>query len=250
MNKGALLYAFDSKVKYTKLAIKCAKRIKKYLKLPVSIVTDTKVDSDIFDNTIIVPKPITNNRHERRTWYNADRSSAFDYSPYDKTLLVDTDYMVNGTTLLPLFDSAQPLLAYKTVQPIFKSKRHVEKFGTKNTVMWWATLVIFDRTNFVRDVFDIWKMVENNYYHYANLFGFDARQFRNDFALSIALLLCNGNTIADQCNIPWPLFNVDKEIQVDFDGKWWLKHTTRCMCIQNTDLHIMGKQSLEKLNDL
>ena len=91
MNKGALLYAFDSKVKYTKLAIKCAKRIKKYLKLPVSIVTDTKVDSDIFDNTIIVPKPITNNRHERRTWYNADRSSAFDYSPYDKTLLVDTD---------------------------------------------------------------------------------------------------------------------------------------------------------------
>ena len=116
--------------------------------------------------------------------------------------------------------------------------------------MWWATLVIFDRTDFVRDVFDVWKMVENNYYHYANLFGFDARQFRNDFALSIALLLCNGNTIADQCNIPWPLFNVDKEIQVDFDGKWWLKHTTRRMCIQNTDLHIMGKQSLEKLNDL
>ena len=33
MNKGALLYAFDSKVKYTKLAIKCAKRIKKYLQL-------------------------------------------------------------------------------------------------------------------------------------------------------------------------------------------------------------------------
>lgn len=250
MNNGALLYAFDSEVSYTKLAIKCAKRIKKYLDIPVSLVSDKKVDVDLFDKQIIVDKPTTTNRHEKRTWYNAGRSSAFDHSPYDKTLLVDTDYMINSNSLLSLFESSQPLLAYKTVQPIFKNKKHVEKFGTKNTVMWWATLVIFDRTSFVSDVFDVWKMVEKNYYHYANLFGFDARQFRNDFALSIALLLCNGNTIPDQCNIPWPLYNVDKEIKVDYNGQWWLEHTTRRMCLKNTDLHIMGKQSLEQLNDL
>ena len=57
-------------------------------------------------------------------------------------------------------------------------------------------------------------MVEKNYHHYANIFGFDPRKFRNDFALSIALLLANGNTIPTQCDIPWPLFNVDPDIKV------------------------------------
>ena len=37
MNTGALLFAFDSEIKYTKLAIECAKRIQQYLDIPVSL---------------------------------------------------------------------------------------------------------------------------------------------------------------------------------------------------------------------
>ena len=246
MTTGALLFAFDSKVKYTLLANECAKRIKKYLKIPVSLVTDVELDTDFYDKQIIVSKPSNKNRHQSRVWYNGGRSHAIDHSPYQKTLLLDTDYMLNSNNLATLFESPQPFFAHKTGHPVFRNKQ-IEKFGNKNTYMWWATVVIFDKSQFSKDVFDAWKMVEQNYQHYANIFEFDARQFRNDFALSIALLLCNGNTTPDQCDIPWPLFNVEPQIKVEYNKKWWLQHTTRRICVESTDLHLMGKEYLEKL---
>jgi len=248
MTIGALLFAFDSEIKYTTMAIECARRIKQYLNIPVSLVTDAKLDVDTFDQQIIVQKPSNKNRHRGRTWYNFGRHNALDYTPYARTLLLDTDYMVNSKNLVTLLESNQPLLAHKTVQKVFKEKTYIETFGTKNTQMWWATVLIFDKGDFSKDVFDVWKMVEQNYYHYANIFGFDPRKFRNDYALTIALLLSNGNTIPTQCNIPWPLFNVDIDIDVNYDGRWWLEHTTRRICVKNTDLHIMNKTFMENMH--
>ncbi len=245
MTTGALLFAFDSEVKYTLLANECAKRIKRYLNIPVSLVTDIKLDTDLYDQQVIVEKPTNKNRHQSRIWYNGRRSHAFDYTPYQRTIILDTDYMLNGSNLLTCINSTQSFFAHKTVQPVFKNK-HIEKFGIRDTHMWWATVVVFDKSTFSNDVFDCWKMVEQNYYHYASIFEFDPRQFRNDFALSIALLICNG-TGTEQCDIPWPLFNVDPKIKVTYDGKWWLEHTTRRLCIEHNDLHIMGKEYLEKL---
>ena len=41
MNQGVVLFAFNnSDVDYIKQAIYCAKRVKKYLKLPVQVITD------------------------------------------------------------------------------------------------------------------------------------------------------------------------------------------------------------------
>ena len=253
MNTGALLFAFDSEIKYTKLAIECAKRIQQYLDIPVSLVTDIKLETDIFDQQIIVDKPSDKNKKynfatgKPSAWYNFGRNCAIDHTPYDRTLLVDTDYMLNSANLLTMLESTQPFLAHKSVQGVFKNKKYTEKFGVKNTQMWWATVVIFDKSDFCKDVFDVWKMVEQNYHHYANIFGFDPRKFRNDFALSISLLLCNGNTIPTQCDIPWPLFNVDPEDKVEYNGKWWIEHTTRRICIEHHDLHIMNKPYLETL---
>jgi hypothetical protein len=119
--------------------------------------------------------------------------------------------------------------------------------------MWWATVVIFDRnSNFTQDVFDVWKMVEQNYQHYANLFGFKSKQYRNDYALSIALLLCNGNVHPQQCELPWPLLNVDTEVEVsNINNTWWIEYTNanrkKKICVKNHDLHIMCKSYLEKM---
>ena len=54
---GALLYAFDSDIKYTKIAVECAKRINQYLNIPVSLVTDATINEQVFDQVIIVDKP-------------------------------------------------------------------------------------------------------------------------------------------------------------------------------------------------
>ena len=62
MTTGALLFAFDSEIKYTKLAVECAKRIKQYLDIPVTLVTNIKLDTDIFENQILVTKPDGKNK--------------------------------------------------------------------------------------------------------------------------------------------------------------------------------------------
>lgn len=254
MTIGALLYAFDSDIKYTKIAIECAERIRKYLEIPVTLVTDVPLENNIFDKVVTVAKPADKNfkywqdTEKTTVWYNAGRSRAIELTPYDRTLLIDIDYMINSNVLKNLLKSSQPFFAHNTVQPIEKNRTLVENFGLRNTPMWWATVVVFDKSEFSRDVFQIWQMVETNYQHYANVFEFDARKFRNDFALSIALLVANGNTIPEQCNIPWPLVNIDSKIKVTLeDEKWWIVDTTRHFYLRNQDLHVMGKSYLETL---
>jgi len=259
MTTGALLFAFDSEIKYTELAIECAKRIQKHLNIKITLVTDKPVDTDMFDNQVIVDRGKDTNRRffvDRQaatTWYNFGRNAALDLSPYDRTLLVDTDYMLNSSDLLPLLESSQPFLCHRHVRSIHEPKTRLQTFGTKNTHMWWATVVVFDRSSqFTQDVFDVWKMVEQNYQHYASLFGFDSKQYRNDFALSIALLVCNGNIHPQQCEIPWPLANVETDSVVDLiDDSWWITYTKdsrkKKICIKNHDLHVMCKSYLEKM---
>ena len=53
MTKGVLLFASNNKsVDYVKQATFLAKRIRKYMDLPTSIVTDTDIESDVFDYVI------------------------------------------------------------------------------------------------------------------------------------------------------------------------------------------------------
>lgn len=247
---GALLYAFDSEIKYTKIAVECAKRIDQYLDIPVTLVTDQPIDEKVFDRVIVVDKPATKNyRYWQDTdttteWHNSGRSGALDVTPYDRTLLVDIDYMINSSVLGNLLVSPQSFFAHKTVMPITK-RIITETFGQHKTPMWWATVVVFDKSQFSKDVFRMWQMVESNYQHYANVFGFDARKFRNDYALSIALLVANGNTVPEQCNIPWPLVNVDPDLAVTLDvDKWSINEE---FYTRNQDLHILGKSYLENV---
>ena len=259
MTIGALVFAFDSEILYSKLAIECASRIKKHLDIPVTLVTDKSIDTDIFDKQIIVSRGQDTNRRffidrdASTTWFNFGRYRAMELSPYKRTLLVDSDYMVNGSTLLPLLTSSQPFLCHRQVRSIQQAEPRIDTLGTKNTKMWWATVVVFDKTDkFTQDVFDIWQMVEENYKHYSYLFGFGSKQFRNDYALSIALLLANGNLQPKQCEIPWPLLNVDTELKVDnINDTWWIEYTdknkNKKISVKNHDLHIMCKSYLEKI---
>ena len=250
MTVGALLYAFNSDIDYTKIALECAKRIREYLDIPVSIVTDQPINNSTFDKEIIVSKPSAKNykywqdTDKTTLWHNAGRSGSLEVTPYERTLLVDIDYMINSNVLENLLNSTQSFFAHKNVMPVTKQTT-VETFGLHKNTMWWATVVVFDKSQFSKDVFDMWQMVEQNYQHYANVFQFDGRKFRNDYALSIALLVANGNTVPEHCDIPWPLVNVEPAVEVALDEDRWSidgKFYTR-----NQDLHIMGKSYLENL---
>jgi hypothetical protein len=262
MTVGALLYAFDGEICYTKFAVACAQRIKLYLDIPVSLVTDSQTNDPVFDQVIKVDSQASRNRRwwadteTSTTWKNFGRSTAFDLSPYDRTLLIDVDYVVNSDNITQLLDNKNSFFAHNTVCSVHLPTVRQQKFGIKNTDMWWATLVVFDRSDFSKDIFSVWKMVENHYRYYADFFGFESQQFRNDHALSIALLVANGGTMPNNCNIPWPLMNADPGVAVvrNLDEYKILysvmeqgQKKYRRISTKDQDLHVMGKSYLEQI---
>jgi hypothetical protein len=76
--------------------------------------------------------------------------------------------------------------------------------------MWWATVMMFRRGNISQYIFDSMQMIRANWQHYRDLYGIHQSNYRNDYALSIALGLVAG---AEQSvhEIFFPMLNVMPE---------------------------------------
>jgi hypothetical protein len=263
MSKGVLLFARDTETRsYTNMAAYCAKRVKQYLKLPVALVTDIDavVDETIYDHVIRVsPETQSQNRKmseltQVERWRNFNRYQAYNLSPYTETILMDTDYIVNSTRLLHLFDMNQPFMCHKRRIYLGKEKfSEIESFGRDND-MYWATVVYFKRSREAESIFNMMQMIQENYDHYSKIYRFSTGTFRNDFAISIAINAVYGHIMTPEVEIPWPLMNVEfttdvKKLNqdsyelnfervIDQDKKKFKITTYR------QDLHILNKDAL------
>ena len=106
MTTGALIFAFDNdNTCYTHMAAWCARRVKQYLGLPVALVTDKwPACHSEFDQVILHPARSGGVRwfadyHNQAAWFNASRADAYDLTPWDQTLLIDADYVINSEDL-------------------------------------------------------------------------------------------------------------------------------------------------------
>ena len=134
MTSGILLFAYNnSHIDYAKHAIFCAKNAKKFLKLPVSLVTDSKTylqrqyenHIDVFDSIIDdktsssqTKKFYNGQQYKKLTWNNHSRPNAYDITPYERTLVMDTDYIVSNNSLLNCFeDDSINCLLYTSPSP-------------------------------------------------------------------------------------------------------------------------------------
>lgn len=261
MTQGAVIFAYDTDIHYTAIAQEAGRRIQQYLDIPVTLITDSSSDATgSWDHVIRCERASGSDRYwaDRMLtipWHNGGRSQAWHLSPYDRTLLIDADFWLGSDRLAEIMQGPQSLACHRSSinlpQP---GTVEIKTLGRKAMDQWWATVVIFDRSDFSRDVFDCWSMIEQHYGHYADMFGFSPAQFRNDYALSLALLMCSGHVISRSLEIPWPLLNVEPKAVVEHqDGKWsvsWRalskdRPAGRIM-IQDQDVHFMGKHYLEQ----
>lgn len=255
MTKGVLMFAFDSpKYKYTKMAEFTAKRIKQYLNLPVTIVTAAPIESPSFDNVIAsVPDP--SNTREWGIWINKNRYMAYDLSPYDETLLLDTDYIVNSTSLLKLFPLTKDIMCHSKTEFMMEANSEQEKLSPYGIETVWATVICFKKTQFTKHVFECVRMVQENYEHYSALHGFPAEMYRNDYALTIALRLVQGHLLQPENIIPWPLLHVGRETKTEYNKQTneftFTKTVTKnnkfkqeYIQTRNIDFHMLNKDDL------
>jgi hypothetical protein len=265
MSKGAILFAFNSpEFNYYDMAVATAKRINHFLNLPVTIVTNEESLPDQclynFDNTIVIEAD-KNNIREHQIWINKGRYQAYNLSPYDETILLDTDYMVNSDKLLRTFDLYEDFCCHNTTSFLMQPGVPQEILSAYSFNTLWATVVTFKKSNRAKQIFDCLEMVQKNYDHYCNIHSFVGGVYRNDYALTLALRIANGHSDNKRDIIPWNLVHVgkntniyrndDNELNTEYTVMYdnWQRGKIRkeYITIKDMDFHVINKKNFMEL---
>ena len=246
MTRGVLIYAFNNgDIDYYAMAKWSQKRIKRLLGLDTTIISNSEQASSGGTRTF---------NDKRSQWLNASRCNAWEDSPYDETIVLDADYIVNSDTLLKLFDTKQDFLIHQTVSDVTAQNHFAgqESFGELHFPQSWATVFYFNRAEDNQLIFDTVRMIKENYQHYANLYKFPRMPFRNDFAFSIALGMLNGHTITDNNLIKWPLTTASTDVAVSVEDdtirlEYEKNNKHMRLEIRDLDLHVMNKKAMEDI---
>jgi hypothetical protein len=243
MTTGALIFARNNEhIDYVSMARWSARNIERHLGIPTHIVTDDSRDDSgarHFNDVGTV------------TWHNTNRMDAYRLSPWDRTLVLDADYVVASNQLRGILDCDADFLAHRWAYDVTGCNNFegLNYFGDVRMPMWWATVMVFNKSKTAELIFDTMAMIRDNWTHYRHIYKNNTPTYRNDHALSIALLTVNGHTL-NHNSIPWRLASLTPEhklsqlnqdsYRVDFvngEGKnrWTELHQ---------DFHAMGKQQL------
>jgi hypothetical protein len=245
MTTGALIFAHNNdEIDYLALAEWSARRIERHLGIPTHIVTDS---SNRADNIRWF-----GDYDKNMTWHNQTRVTAYEASPWDRTLVLDADYVVASDQLLTVLNSNHSFLCFRRAYDatgLDDFSEH-DTFGTVRMPMWWATVMCFDRSSYSRHVFEVMSMIRNNWTHYRKIYQNNRALYRNDHAVSIALCLLNGHTL-NVPSIPWGMATVmprhkltqtaPDSYRVDFADA---AQRPRWVELHGQDFHAMGKKQL------
>jgi hypothetical protein len=278
MSKGAFLVARNNgHIDYVKQAVFLARRIKKYLDIPVTVATDSvdylksSYGTDDFDKVIKL-EYLDNSANQRyffdgaltkktAGFKNSNRAGVYDLSPYDETLLLDTDYIISNDLLKSVFESKSDFLIYKKSDDVAKVREEQEfdKISDTSVDFYWATVVFFRKTETNRIFFDLIKHIEQEWNHYRRAYQIISSLFRNDFAFSIAIHIMNGFQSGDFARqLPGSmLYTTDKDVlwnlnddemmflveKKDYLGEYTALKTT------GQTIHVMNKISLNRIID-
>lgn len=285
MTRGGLIFAHNSRdVDYALLAVISGGLAKKHLGIPLTLITDMSTvawmkesqiwdqANSVFERITTVERPITDNTRrlsdgkESKTvpFINADRATAWDLTPYDRTLLLDCDYLIFSNQLNNYWDIDESLLISKSMNDIRGDRasfldKNVSETGVH---LFWATNVMFTKNQESKNFFDFVKYIRDNYNQYADIYRFDPRQFRNDIAFSVAKHFLDGFETNLQNTLPSILTVIDKDMLYDVKGEKLLfliadnlnEDKFNACSIKGQDVHVMNKQSIvrnkEKLLEL
>jgi hypothetical protein len=276
MKCGALIFAHNNRdVDYALMSVISAGLVKKNLQVPVSLVSDESTVEwmktsniyskavEVFDQIIQVEKPITDNYRKlhdgvnQKTvpFVNSNRASAYDLTPYDRTLLLDSDFLIFSDRLNAFWNVDEDILIAESMLDFYDQTRmgyHDRYISDTGIHMFWATTVMFTKNENGKRFFDLVNYIRENYQYYGDLFRFDTRQYRNDIAFSVANHILYGFETDKKISLPRLLTAIDKDIlhSVDNTGKLIFLINTNlnnnfcAAAIKDLDVHVMNKESI------
>jgi len=212
MSKGIVILARNNEhYDYAKIAVLCAKMAKEHLCLydELCLITDTptynaskeSIDKT-FDKVIEVndnTRPSYRRYHDTPErdidahFMNLDRSEVYDLSPYDETLLIDSDYLIMSDVLDQVWGSVNDFMIHYDYCDLGHTHNTRRAYLDGNTIpMAWATVVYFRKSVYAQSVFTMIKHIRKNYKYYCTLFKAKDHLYRNDYVFAMALHIING----------------------------------------------------------
>ena len=274
MNNGIIIFAHNSKeIDYALMSIIAGGLAKKHLHVPVSLITDLSTISwlkqshkyekalAVFDKIIEIPSPQTTNHRRLHDgtvstvvpFVNASRCDAWTVTPYDRTLLIDSDYLIFTDSLSKYWDCNTNIMISPGMLGINGDRGGVldQWVVDEGVPIYWATTVMFTKNNESKIFFDLVSFIKQNYLTYSEIFKFNPAIFRNDIAFGIAKHILNGYEIDKFNNLPLVLTSSDKDIihSVNATGIKLIindptANNTLLVNITNRDIHVMNKQAI------
>jgi len=277
--KGVLIFARNNaQIDYIKQAHFLAKRIKHYLNLPTTVVTDSinylkdtyKDYKTVFDQVIEVPLATSPSRKryydgtnvfKQLEFKNDLRTSAYDLTPYDETLMLDSDYIVSNDLFKNCFTQDHDFLIFKEAHDLsgFRNDAQFVHISDTSVDFYWATCVFFRKTEANKIFFDLTKHIQENWQHYNSIFQINRGTFRNDWVFSIAIHIMNGYQRGNFSHtMPGKMyFTSDKDILWELQKDQFLfliqkdkflgEYTP--LKVKGSSVHVINKFSLNRIID-
>jgi hypothetical protein len=271
MSHGVLIFAQNnSEIDYTRIALFAAERVKKYLNVPVSLVTDSKdwlLTSQphavkIFDQIIELWTETEQTKKfydgtlagKTLTWKNLSRSDCYELTPYDETLVIDSDYIISSNTLADIWNNVNDFLIYQDSFDLaqWRDDSSFKYLNQTSIPFYWATAFYFKKSTANQSFFDIVKYIKSNWSYYRSLYNIDSVVFRNDFAFSMAIHMMGNEFVKP---LPGKMnYTLDRDVLLNiqenslqflvekknYAGEYIATKTT------NLDMHVMNKYSLTR----
>lgn len=278
MTCGVLLYANNNeKIDYVKQALWSAQHIKQHLGCSVAVATDsydylksfteykTLIDHIIeLDNTSTIDQTKKYRdgtmADHRLTWKNTHRHKSYDITPFDQTIVLDTDVIISNDLYKNCWNQPEDFLIDQ--HPIdLHPDRQDETFtriSDKSIDFYWATAFYFRKTDFTRMLFDMIAHVQDNWTYYRTMYQISQSKLRNDFVFSIAIHILNGF----KYNSDWPksmpshmFFITDNDILYDYNNNKFTVMLDKIThpgeytinTVKDINLHVMNKFSLDRI---
>lgn len=280
---GVAFFAYNNtKIDYAKLSVLAARYVKRYMKHSnTCLITDqwtwdwlidTTKDirtEDAFDEVILAnvehPSNIRSNYDSPWTKFksefkNSNKHKVIDYTPYDRTLLLDIDFIVQNNDLDYIFDTNASVAMYQDAESItgLLPAPNEQRLYEHGIPMLWSTAIYFDKHHpDSRMFFDLWEHISENYDFYKFLYGFPGTLYRTDYCVSIAAHIMNGMNNSDVISaLPGKMINMSQKddiAKINSLDDWiylindrqenWKDSMAR---VHGENVHVMNKRSLER----